>query len=116
VESHGYTARHLGEGSEEVRGARSILLAASGILPDKSSLTSVRAKSGWQYASRSEQNALAPWSERRQRAVDAREHFFFPEHFEQMIKTRSHSAASRREPYGMNDCAEFYAELCCGTF
>ena len=55
-------------------------------------------------------------SERRQRAVDAREHFFFPEHFEQMIKTRSHSAASRREPYGVNDCAEFYAELCRGSF
>jgi hypothetical protein len=51
-----------------------------------------------------------------QRPVDSREYFFFPEHFEQMIKTRSDSAASRREPYGVNDCAEFYAELCRDSF
>ena len=46
---------------------------------------------------------------RRERSVDARQHLFFPEHFEQMIQTGSHSAASRRQPCGVNDCAEFYA-------
>src|SRR5436309_15640762 len=41
-------------------------------------------------------------SKRRQRAIDADEHFFFPENLEQMIETRSHVTAGHSESRGMN--------------
>ena len=59
---------------------------------------------------------LALPSKPRQRSVDARKHLFFPENFEQVIQARTHVTASRREACGVNNCAEFYAEICRGSF
>src|SRR6266487_2697747 len=50
-------------------------------------------------------------SKRRQRTIDAGQHFLFPEHLQQVIETRSHIAAGHSGTSGMNDCAGFDAEL-----
>src|SRR5881396_2997827 len=50
-------------------------------------------------------------SKRSERPIDAHEHFFFSEHFEQMIETRSHIAAGNRQTRGMNDGADFHSKL-----
>jgi hypothetical protein len=55
-------------------------------------------------------------SERRQGSVDARKNFLFPEYFQQVIQARTYIATSRRESCGVNNCAEFYAELCRSSF
>ena len=47
----------------------------------------------------------------RERAIDAREHLFFPENFEQMIQTRAGIAAGDRKPRRMNKRADFHAEI-----
>src|SRR6266478_124464 len=50
------------------------------------------------------------------RAINSRQHFLFSKNLEQMIQTRSHVAASHSETSGMDNRANFDAELCCCAF
>jgi hypothetical protein len=96
VEPHGYTARHLGQAKVT---QASCLIRRAGFPACRARLAKqgcLADKTGWKPVLR------------RQRAVDARQHFFFPENFEQVIQTWSHCAASRCKPCGVDDCAEFY--------
>jgi hypothetical protein len=47
----------------------------------------------------------------RERAVDAPQHFFFSEDFQQVIETRSHVAPGQSETGGMDDRADFGVQL-----
>src|SRR5438552_981122 len=47
----------------------------------------------------------------RERVIDARQHFFFSENFDQVIQTRSPVAAGKGRPSGMPDRATFKPEL-----
>ncbi len=85
----------LGRRKRRGKGSVSILLAASGILPDACKRSNN--SQGADYSRNTRERWLATCqpmraecsrslSERRQCAVDARENFFFPENFEQMIQ------------------------------
>ena len=113
MEPHGYVERDLGEGSEEV-GSACGSRAVFGGLAENDYVHAMRSRSTSRRTVHA--SGVRSPSEQRQRSVDSRENFLFPENFEQMIKTWSHSVASRREPCRMNDGAEFYAELGRGTF
>jgi len=79
------------------------------------SLRVVHVEAGWQHASHNEQHARAPQQirtlEQRQRAIDACHHLLFSENLQQMIQTRSYAAAGHGKASGMNDRADFDAEL-----
>src|SRR5262249_21683943 len=49
--------------------------------------------------------------EPRKRPVNARQHLFFSEHFQQVIETGAHIAPGYSKSRGMNDRADFSAEL-----
>ena len=50
------------------------------------------------------------------RAIDSREHLFFPENFEQMIQARPGVAAGDGETGRMNERADLHAKLCRSRF
>ena len=50
------------------------------------------------------------------RAIDSREHLFFPENFEQVIKARAGVAAGNRETGRMDNRADLYPKLFRGRF
>ena len=60
--------------------------------------------------------SLARALERGERAIDAGDHLFFSENFEQMIEAWPHVAAGHSQSSRMNDRADFYAEVCGGAF
>src|SRR5947209_971822 len=59
---------------------------------------------------------IVPPSEHGKRVIDSREHFFFPEDFEQVIKARAGVASGNRETGRMDNRANLYPKLFRGRF
>jgi hypothetical protein len=96
----------LGKGSEKV-GERTRLACCFRRLAENDYIEAIRSRATGRLTVHA--NGVRSPLEYRKCSVDPTLDLFFPEHFEQMIKTRSHRGASRGEPCGVDDCAEFYA-------
>jgi hypothetical protein len=59
---------------------------------------------------------MVPQSKHGKRVIDSREHLFFPENFEQVIKARAGVASRNRETGRMDNRANLYPKLFRGRF
>src|SRR4029077_12930798 len=119
LESHDHVKGHLVQSGAEVGSARGSRAVFGGLAENHLSANTTCSSMWIRSRSTSRRTVHASGvrspSKRRQRAVDPRHDFLLTQHFEQMIKARSHITTSRREPRRVNDCANFYSELCRGS-